>query len=246
MLYCLIKQQKEIMNTDSITYANDIDIAAEQQRFMTKVFGWMAFALAITGLTAMFTISSPFLLNLIFGNRLVFFGLIIAEFVLVGSLVSMVHRLSAQTATLLFFFYSILNGITLSSVFLVYTASSIASTFYITAGTFGVMSLYGYFTKTDLTKAGNLLVMALIGIVIASVVNLFLNSESLYWIITYAGILIFTGLIAYDTQKIKRLAVIGNHGSDIERKGAILGALSLYLDFINLFLLLLRLFGRRR
>ncbi len=234
------------MNTDSITYANDLDIAAEQQRFMTKVFGWMAFALAVTGLTAMFTISSPSILNLILGNQFVFFGLIIAEFLLVGSLVTMVQKLSGQAATLIFFAYSILNGVTLSTIFLVYTTSSIASTFYVTAATFGAMSLYGYFTKTDLTKIGNLLVMALFGFVIASVVNIFLNSESLYWITTYVGILIFVGLTAYDTQKIKRMAVIGQQGSELERKGAILGALSLYLDFINLFLLLLRLFGRRR
>ncbi len=234
------------MNTDSISYTKDIDTAAVQQQFMTKVFGWMSFALAITGLVAMFTASSPALLNIIFGTKFVFLGLIIVELLLVGSLVKMVNKLSVQAATLIFLIYSVINGVTLSSIFLAYTAGSIASTFYITAGTFGAMSLYGYFTKTDLTKVGSLLTMALIGLVIASIVNLFFNSSALYWITTYAGILIFTGLTAYDTQKIKRINVMELNGNDENTKVAILGALTLYLDFINLFLLLLRLFGRRR
>ena len=140
--------------------------------------------------------------------------------------------------------YSVLTGMTFSVFFLVFTAESIASTFFITAGTFAVMSIYGYVTKSDLTKIGNLCLMALIGILIASVVNIFLKSETMYWIVTYAGVLIFTGLIAYDTQKIKALATLENN--EHTQKLAICGALSLYLDFINLFIMLLRIFGQRK
>jgi FtsH-binding integral membrane protein len=220
------------------------DIEAEQARFITKVFGWMAFALAITGGVAFLVASSPALLQFIFGNRLVFYGLIIGELIMVGYLSAAVNRMSAATATMVFLLYSMLNGLTLSFIFLVYTATSITGTFLITAGTFAAMSAYGYFTKNDLTKAGSLLFMALIGLVIASVVNIFLRSPMMYWIITYAGILIFVGLTAYDTQKIKEMNIIGNEGTEEDHKEAIMGALTLYLDFINLFLYLLRLFGR--
>jgi FtsH-binding integral membrane protein len=218
----------------------------QSQSFITKVYGWMAVALAITGLTALYVSMSPALLSAIFSNRLVFFGLIIGELLLVGSLVGWISKMSSQTATLIFLGYSILNGLTLSMIFMLYTASSIASTFFITAGTFGLMSLYGYLTKTDLTKIGNLLVMALLGIVLASIVNIFLKSETVYWITTYAGVVIFVGLIAYDTQKIKQMSAYTIDGTDEARKGAIIGALSLYLDFINLFILLLRIFGQRK
>jgi FtsH-binding integral membrane protein len=161
--------------------------------------------------------------------------------VLVGVLVGAIHKMSAVTATLVFIFYSILNGVTLSSIFFVFTAESISNVFFIAAGTFAVMSAYGYFTKSDLTKLGNILFMALIGLV-----NMFLKSEMLYWISSYAGVLIFVGLIAYDTQKLKKLNVIGNEDTDEGKKEAIIGALTLYLDFINLFLYLLRIFGKRR
>ena len=234
------------MLTNQITRNREIEIAGEQQRFITKVYGWMSFALIITGLVAMWTASTPQIVNLIFGSRIVFIGLIIIEFILVASLVSIIQKISAFTATIIFILYSILNGITLSAIFLVYTRESLATTFFITAGTFGVMSIYGYFTKTDLTKLGNLLFMALIGLIIASVINIFLNSELIYWITTYAGVLIFVGLTAYDTQKIKRMNIIGNEGTDEDKKEAIMGALTLYLDFINLFLLLLRIFGKRK
>lgn len=221
-------------------------IAAEQARFMTKVFGWMAFALAITGAVAYVVAGSPQLLQFVFGNRFIFFGLIIGELLLVGYLSAAVMRMSANTATLVFLLYAVLNGLTLSFVFLIYTSTSIAGTFLITAGTFAAMSAYGYFTKNDLTKAGSLLFMALIGLVIASIVNIFLRSPMMYWIITYAGILIFVGLTAYDTQKIKSMNIIGNEGTEEDHKEAIMGALTLYLDFINLFLYLLRLFGNRK
>lgn len=140
--------------------------------------------------------------------------------------------------------YSVLTGMTFSIYFLAFTAASIASTFFITAGTFAVMSVYGYFTKSDLTKWGNLFLMALIGVIIASIVNIFLKSETVYWIATYAGVLIFIGLIAYDTQKIK--ALVYTEDNEHTQKLAICGALSLYLDFINLFIMLLRIFGQRK
>ncbi len=222
------------------------EIKREQAGFMTKVYGWMSFALLITGFVAMYVASNPALVQAIFGNKLVFWGLIIGELLLVGYLAVAVRKMSAMVATLVFLGYSALNGVTMSFIFLLYTAESIGSTFIITAGTFGVMSIYGYFTKKDLTSIGNLFYMALIGFVIATLVNMFFKNEMLYWIITYIGIIIFVGLIAYDTQKIKAMNIIGNEGTDEDRKEAIMGALTLYLDFINLFLLLLRLLGRSR
>lgn len=219
-------------------------IEAEQARFITKVYGWMAIGLALTGAVSYFVASSPALLQMIYGNRLVFWGLLIGELLMVGYLSAAVSRMSAATATLVYMLYAVVNGLTLSGIFLIYTSTSIVGTFLVTAGTFAAMSAYGYFTKQDLTKAGNLLFMALIGLVIASVVNIFFRNPIMYWIITYAGILIFVGLTAYDTQKIKQMNIIGNEGTEEDTKEAILGALTLYLDFINLFLYLLRLFGR--
>ena len=222
------------------------EIAGEQQRFITKVYAWMSFALIITGVVAMQTAEAPKLVNFIYGSQWTFFGLLMLQLILVAYLVSLVEKMSSQTATLVFILYAALNGLTLSAIFIIYTKASLATTFYVTAGTFGVMSIYGYLTKTDLTRFGNLLFMGLIGLIIASIANFFLQSEMLYWITTYAGVLIFVGLTAYDTQKIKETNIIGNEGTDEDKKEAIIGALTLYLDFINLFLLLLRLFGRRR
>lgn len=232
-----------IPNSNSITLEQ---IAAENQRYMVKVYSWMCLALIITGGVAMYTASSEALMQMVFGNRYVFFGLIVLEFVAVGVLVGLINRMTASVATVIFIVYSLFNGLTLSAIFTLYTSESIASTFFITAGTFGAMSFYGYVTKTDLTKWGNLFFMGLIGLVIASVVNWFMQSSVLYWITTCAGVLIFTGLTAYDTQKIKNTNIIGNEGSDQDHKEAIMGALTLYLDFINLFLYLLRIFGRRK
>lgn len=231
------------MNTQFYTQEQ---IQVEQANFMSKVYSWMTGALIITGLVAYYVASSPQLANLILGNKILFFGLIIAEIACVGYIAARIQKITAQTATALFIGYSVLNGLTLSMIFLAYTASSIATTFFITAGTFGIMSIYGYYTKRDLTTIGNLAFMALIGLIIASVVNIFLKSEMMYWITTYAGILIFVALIAYDTQKIKEMNIIGNEGTEEDKKEAILGALSLYLDFINLFLYLLRIFGDRK
>jgi hypothetical protein len=194
----------------------------------------------------MWVVATPAVLEFIFSSRYIFMGLIIAELVCVGALVGAINRFSSQTATAVFIGYAVLNGLTLSSVFLAYTSASIVSTFFITASTFGIMSTYGYFTKRDLTSMGNLLLMGLIGLVIASLVNMFLHNEIIYWVTTFIGIIVFVGLIAYDTQKIKAMYQTGAIEGDNVRKGAILGALSLYLDFINLFLMLLRLFGRKK
>jgi FtsH-binding integral membrane protein len=225
---------------------SEAEVQREQARFITKVFGWMSVALAITGAMAMYTATSESLLSFVFGSKITFFGLIILELVLVGFLSARIRRMNVNTATAIFIGYSLLNGLTLSSIFLVYTSSSIATTFFITAGTFAVFALVGYTTKTDLTRLGSLLFMAVIGIIIASVVNMFLGSSQLDYIISFVGVLVFTGLVAYDTQKIKEMNIIGNEGTDEDRKEAIMGALTLYLDFINLFIFLLRLFGDRK
>jgi len=222
-------------------------IAAEQAAFMRKVYAIMALGLGATGLTALVVFNSTAATQFIFGGGAgVFYGLLIAELVMVWTFASLARRLSAVGAAALFYVYAIMNGLTLSVIFLRYTQGSIASTFFVTAGTFGAMSAYGYITKRDLTGVGSFMMMGLFGLIIASIVNLFMGSEMLYWAITYFGILVFVGLTAYDTQKIKELNVIGNAGTDEDHKEAIHGALILYLDFINLFLYLLRLLGRRR
>lgn len=216
-----------------------------QRAFLVKVYGWMMAGLLVTSIMALLTIQTPALLELVFSNRIVFFGLIIAQLGLVIWLSARVEHMSAITATSVFLGYSALTGLTLSMVFLVYTEASLASTFFVTAGTFGSMSAYGYFTKRDLTGLGSFLMMGLIGIILASVVNMFFHNSMVYWITTYIGILIFVGLTAYDTQKIKAMA-LSFSGDEAAQKGAIVGALRLYLDFINLFLLLLRVMGSRR
>lgn len=229
-----------------------IQISAEeaaeiQARFFAQVYGWMAAGLGLTGGIAMFASTSPELINFVFGTRFVFLGLIILELVVVGFLSARIFDWSLGKVQAAFVGYAILNGVTLSCVFLAYTSASIASTFFVTAGTFGVMSLFGYFTKADLSGWGKLLSMAVIGLVIALVVNIFLNNSVLEIVTSFIGVLIFTALAAYDTQKLKQLALLGvTEGEETSHKASILGALTLYLDFVNLFLFLLRIFGRRR
>jgi FtsH-binding integral membrane protein len=213
-----------------------------QNSLVRQVYAWMGAGLLLTALLALATVSSPEMLKAIVGNRMLFYGLMLGELGLVFTLSGAIERLSATTATLLFLGYSALNGVTLSVIFLVYTADSIASTFVISAGMFGAMSAYGYMTRRDLTSWGSFLFMGLIGVVIASLVNIFLQSNAVSWIVSGIGVLVFTGLTAFDTWKIKALAANGAEG----RKPAIMGALTLYLDFINLFLMLLRFVGRRR
>ncbi len=217
-------------------------VVVRQNSLVRQVYAWMGAGLAITAIMALVTLSSPALFTAVVGNRLVFYGLMFGELALVFTLSGAINRLSASTATLIFIAYSALNGVTLSVVALVYTSSSITSTFVTTAGMFGAMSVFGYMTKRDLTSWGSFLFMGLIGVVIASIVNIFVASSAASWVISGIGVIVFTGLTAYDTWKIKELAAQGTEG----RKPAILGALTLYLDFINLFLMLLRFTGNRR
>lgn len=231
------------MNERNTGYTRIADqVMVRQNTLFRQVYAWMGAGLAITAFMALVTLSSPLLLEAVAGNRLIFFGLMIAELVLVFTLSGAINRLSQFTATAIFIAYSALNGVTLSILALLYTASSISSTFVTTAGMFGAMSLYGYMTKRDLTSWGSFLFMGLIGVVIASVVNIFVGSSPVSWVISAIGVIVFTGLTAYDTWKIKEMAAHGTEG----RKPAILGALTLYLDFINLFLMLLRFTGNRR
>lgn len=220
--------------------------AAEQQRFMVRVYNWMTAGLGITGFMAFYISNSPAMMNIIFGNPIMPIALIITQIGLVFWLATRVMQMSASKATGVFMLYAGLTGITFSAIFMAYTTASIFSTFLVTAGTFGAMSLYGYTTKKDLTSWGSFLFMGLIGIIIASLVNMFMQSSMMHMIITYAGVLIFVGLTAYDTQKIKEMNILGNEGTEEDTKEAIRGALTLYLDFINLFLMLLRLIGDRR
>ena len=213
---------------------------------MRKVYTWMTLALVITGVTAYGVASSATLLMSIYSNSAIMWGLIIAEFALVFAISGAINRLSLSTATLLFIIYSVLNGAMLSSVFMLYTVTNIAKVFFITAGTFGAMAFYGYTTKKDLTSIGKILFMALIGLIIATVVNMFLKSSGFDYILSYIGVAIFTGLTAWDSQKIKQMLQTQYDMSEGAQKLALLGALTLYLDFINLFLYLLRIFGNNR
>ncbi len=233
-LYQLIREKENVM---SVAFP----------ALMRKVYVWMTLALVITGFTAYGVASSPGIISAIVANRALMWGMLIAEFALVFYVTARINRLSLTTATLIFILYSVLNGATLSVIFLAYTMQSIASVFFITAGTFAAMSLIGYFTKTDLSSLGKILMMALIGLIIATLVNVFLiKSGGFSLIISYVGVLIFVGLTAYDTQKIKMMLVQADDVTEEAQKIALMGSLSLYLDFINLFLYLLRIFGGNR
>jgi FtsH-binding integral membrane protein len=235
------------LNFDT-TMTRDRELSMSQAfpALMRKVYVWMTLALIITGVTAYGVANSPGVINAIYSNSAVMWGLIIAELALVIGISAAINRLSLATATLLFVLYSAINGVVLSSIFLVYTTSSIASVFFITAGTFAVMAFVGYTTKADLTSLGKILLMALIGLIIASLVNVFfLKSTGFDLIISYVGVLIFVGLTAYDSQKIKQMLMMAPDAGESSQKLALLGALSLYLDFINLFIYLLRILGKR-
>jgi hypothetical protein len=215
---------------------------------MARVYLWMMLGLMVTAVVSLFVISSPMLLSLIFSSNLTFFGLIIGEFVLVIAISRVVTRVSPMAGLALFFLYAALNGATLSVIFLAYQLGTIVLAFGVTAVTFGIMSIIGFTTKQDLTKWGGILFMALIGLIIASVANMFLASSALDWIITYAGILIFMGLTVYDTKRIKTMTytLAAQGDTQVVSRVGVMGALRLYLDFINLFLYILRLLGRRR
>ncbi len=232
---------------DSLTLQKT-QVQVRVNSFVRSVYNWMAIGLALTGFVAYSVASMPEIRNVIFGSPVIFFGLIIAQLALVFVISARITRMQAATATLLFLIYSALNGATLSSIFLAYAQSSITTTFFACSATFVGCSIYGWTTRRDLTSLGGFLTMGLIGIIIASLVNMFFQSTAVSVIVSYVGVLVFVGLTAYDTQDIKNMALA--QPADIDsgaiRKGAILGALKLYLDFINLFLMLLRIFGSSR
>ena len=211
---------------------------------MRQVFTKMFLAMVITALSAYMVLSIPELATFIFTKPMVYWGLLIGEIVMVIALSAALNKLSNIGATLLFYAYSILNGLTLSCIVLVYTSASIVMTFAITAGVFATMAIYGYVAKNDLTKFGSFMTMALFGLIICIVVNMFMHSSTMEWIISFAGVVIFIGLTAWDVQKIKRMAMMTDYNN--ASKLATIGALSLYLDFVNLFLYLLRFFGNSR
>lgn len=240
-------RQENWYDVDSFQ-GSDFSLSTAFPVLMRKVFAWMTLALVITGITAFGVATTPALMQLIFSSRLTFFGLIGLELVLVLAVSSAVSsdRISLTMATLLFVLYSVVNGTTLASIFFAFELSSIATVFFVTAATFGIMSLVGYTTKTDLTSFGKLFFMALIGIIIATIVNIFLGNAMLDMIICYAGVLVFVGLTAYDVQKIKEMCQSAPDTGETMQKLALFGALTLYLDFINLFLYLLKILGNRR
>ena len=233
------------LNFQGLQAERQWDVSEAFPVLMRKVYVWMTLALAITGFTAYGVATSPGILQAIYTNQILLWGLIIAEFALVFGVSAAINRLSLTTATLMFILYSVINGALLSYIFLAYTASSVATVFFITAGTFGAMALIGYTTKADLSSMGKILFMALIGLIIATIVNVFVKSDGLTMILSYVGVLIFVGLTAYDTQKIKQMLLQAPDASESAQKMALLGALTLYLDFINLFIYLLRIFGKR-
>jgi FtsH-binding integral membrane protein len=232
-------------NFDGLTRERELSMSAAFPALMRKVYVWMTLALVLTGVTAYGVATSPGILTALYSNSVLLWGLVIAEFAIVFGVSAAINRLSLTTATLLFVLYSVINGALFSSIFIVYTMSSIASVFFITAGTFAVMALIGYTTKTDLSSMGKILFMALIGVILATIVNLFLKSSMFDYILSWIGVAVFVGLTAYDTQKIKQMLMYQDEADERGQKAALLGALSLYLDFINLFIHLLRIFGSR-
>ena len=220
-------------------------VAAQSRTFLLNVYNWMAMGLAITGIIA-YGMYATNLVYYVATNPIIYFGLFILQLAIVVGLSFAMNKINSLLAIAAFFLYSVLTGLTFSVLFLVYTGASIASTFFICAGMFGGVSVFGYVTKMDLSRIGAFLFMALIGLIIASVVNMFLNSDILYWIISYVGVLIFLGLTAYDTQNIKKMSYSVDGASEEGKKAAVFGALKLYLDFINMFIFLLRILGNRR
>jgi FtsH-binding integral membrane protein len=238
---------------DNWNYDNGYNTAVQAENEMTlqryvagvmrKVYGKMTLGLLVTAITSYLMLSNEAVMNIFLGSKVLFFGAFILELGLVFYLSARIEKLSTGTAAVLFYLYSMLNGITLTPIFLMYTQTSIATTFALTAGTFGAMTIFGYVTRQDLSKIGSYLFMALIGLILCIIVNLFLHNSMLDMLISCAGVLIFVGLTAWDTQAIKRMAAEAD--PTMMNKVATWGALSLYLDFINLFIYLLRIFGSR-
>jgi len=226
------------------TFAPSYGVAERVNPFLRAVYGWMSLGLIITALTATVVASSPALVSAVVTNRLLFWGLVIAQLGIVFVLSARVQQLAPATASLLFIGYSALTGVTLSVVLLAFTGDSIATTFVVTAGMFGALAFYGSITRRDLSGLGSFLLMGVVGLVLASIVGLFWHNDALQFVISFIGVIVFTGLTAYDAQRLKVMAMAtpsGEYGSY-----AIVGALALYLDFINLFMFLLRFLGQRR
>lgn len=230
---------------ENFNYVQSPNAGTLANKVMRRVYVKMLVAMLVTAATSMYVSSNEAILQLIFGNSFVTIGLVISQIAVVLVLSGRLNKLSITSATLLFYLYSVLTGVVFSSILLLYTATSVGMTFLITAGVFAAMSIYGFTTSNDLTKFGSIVFMALIGLIICSVVNIFLKSSGMEWIISLAGVAIFIGLTAWDTQKIKNAAMYATDGTSAE-KLATFGALSLYLDFVNLFLYLLRFFGGSR
>lgn len=237
-----LNSQQQGFSTATAAQA-ELSMSSYIARTMQRVFGKMFLGILVTAFVSLGIASSPAILGAVFSSRAIFYGLIIAQFGLVIWLSAGINKMSAGTASLLFYLYSAITGVTLTPIFLAFTGDSIVKTFFITAGTFGAMAAYGYITKKDLSKMGSILFMALIGLILVSLVNLFLSSPALTWGISAAGVLIFVGLTAWDVQQIKQMAYATSEQN--VGKLAAIGALTLYLDFINLFLYLLRIFGNR-
>jgi len=251
LIYFVLTDQIKLTNMQNFelegnrTYEQELSIKAAITSFMTKVYGWMTFALVITALTAFAVANSEQALTFIFSSKYVFYGLIIAEFGLVIAISAAINKLSYSVLSFLFVLYSLINGATISVIFLAYTMSSIANTFVVCAAMFGSMSVFGFITKKDLSGLGKIMIMGLIGIIIASIVNIFTASSTFDWIISFIGVIVFVGLTAYDTQKLKNMSLTINN-EEMAKKLSIIGTLTLYLDFINLFLYLLKFLGNKK
>ena len=230
---------------ENFNYVQSPNAGTLANKVMRRVYVKMLVAMLVTAATSMYVSSNEAILQLIFGNSFVTIGLVISQIAVVLVLSGRLNKLSITSATLLFYLYSVLTGVVFSSILLLYTATSVGMTFLITAGVFAAMSIYGYFTSNDLSRFGSIMFMALIGLIVCSLVNMFFKSSTMDWIISFAGVLIFIGLTAWDTQKIKNAAMYAPDGTSAE-KLATIGALSLYLDFVNLFIYLLRFFGGSR
>ena len=235
----MVKGQSSMSNME-----RDLSRSAAFPMLMRKVYIWMTMALVITGLCAWGVATSPSMVQLVYGNRAAMWVLLFAELGLVFYTTARINRLSLSTATTLFIVYAALNGVTMSFIFMAFSIATIAKVFFITAATFGVTAIYGYVTKADLSKMGNILLMALFGLIIATAVNMFISSGTLDLVLSYIGVVLFVGLTAWDSQQIKRMLSMQAGLDEGAQKLALIGALSLYLDFINLFLYLLRIFGR--
>lgn len=235
---------RSVAMTERTDFSGEITGLSEKNKFLARVYGWMALALVISGVTAYYTVTNHALLRILFAGR-GYLVLFIAEIALVWMLSASIRRISAATAMAAFLAYSVLNGLTLSSIFLVYRLGTIYRVFFISAALFAAMTVYGMRTRSDIRSAGRYLIMGAIGVFIASLVNIFLRSSTFDWLISVATVIVFTGLTAYDSNKMLAVANRAD-GTEVFKKASIIGALELYLDFINIFLSLLRLFGRRR